>query len=108
MTKPKVSAIVSGILDFLDSQKALDLLPEIISGLKAKANSSAGTCVESAVALSDQEKKDITAVLSQNYSLTTPVDFKINPRLVGGLRISLGDRVIDASVQARMEDLYAG
>jgi F0F1-type ATP synthase delta subunit len=31
------------------------------------------------------------------------VEFKVDPRLLGGLLVRVGDRVVDASVSGRME-----
>jgi F0F1-type ATP synthase delta subunit len=33
------------------------------------------------------------------------VDFKVDPRILGGLVVRLGDRVVDASVSGQLESL---
>jgi F-type H+-transporting ATPase subunit delta len=57
--------------------------------------------VESAVELSD---KEIAAIREQLSKGTREVEIstKVNPSLIGGVRLTIGDRVIDASVKTQL------
>jgi F0F1-type ATP synthase delta subunit len=33
------------------------------------------------------------------------MDFELNPALIGGITIKIGDQVMDGSIQARLRDL---
>jgi F-type H+-transporting ATPase subunit delta len=105
MSNPKVATIVAGILAYLKGQDALGLLPEVVKELKSyKVENSA--VVESAVELSPTQKEEIKSLLTQNYEVGE-VEFNVKPELIAGLKISIGDQVIDSSVQARLEEIYA-
>lgn len=107
MSNPKVASIAEGILEFLKSQNAVELLPEIISELQNRHRTDNLVRVESAVPLQPSDRLDISRMLGEQYQVTGPVEFSVNPELVGGLRIVMGDQVIDASVRAHVEDIYA-
>ena len=61
--------------------------------------------VESATALSDAERQQIVAGLAKEYGANLTIEYKIKPELVGGLRIKVGDNVLDGSVQGRIDRL---
>ena len=49
--------------------------------------------VESATALHDDEPQRVVAGLNKNYGNQLTVEYKLNPELLGGLRIKVGDDV---------------
>lgn len=58
--------------------------------------------VTSAVALSEEQSTRLAAALGRVYGRTMHLDVDVQPSLVGGLRVQVGDEVIDASVVARL------
>jgi F-type H+-transporting ATPase subunit delta len=63
--------------------------------------------VESAVELSDAELSGIKAQLSggnKEVEITT----KVTPSLIGGVRVTVGDKVIDASVKTQLDNFRSG
>ena len=58
--------------------------------------------VESAVALSPEEVEKVTAELTASHSGDLVTEFKINPDLIGGLRVRIGSNVWDGSVRDRL------
>lgn len=58
--------------------------------------------VTSAVALTEEQSTRLAAALGRVYGRTMHLDVDVQPSLVGGLRIQVGDEVIDASVVARL------
>jgi len=70
--------------------------------LKLQAESTLDANVASAYALSDEETKDLTALLEARYQRKVNVSSTIDPELIGGVRIAVGDEVIDASVRGRL------
>ena len=61
--------------------------------------------VESAAALSDAERQKVVAGLTKDYGNKLAIEYKVSPELLGGLRIKVGDDVLDGSVQGRIDRL---
>jgi F-type H+-transporting ATPase subunit delta len=63
--------------------------------------------VESAVELDAATRQRVIAGLSRQYGPDLVADYQINPALLGGLRIRVGNDVFDGSVQGRLTRLAA-
>lgn len=63
--------------------------------------------VESAVALDEPTRQRIVADLGSQYGPGLIAEYRITPELIGGLRIRVGDDVLDGSVQGRLDRLAA-
>lgn len=61
--------------------------------------------VVSATPLSAPQSDRLAATLSQRYGGAVSLNTVIDPAVVGGLRVQIGDDVIDASVSSRLADL---
>ncbi len=61
--------------------------------------------VESASPLNRGLRDQILAKLRQRYGEDVSTEFRINPELLAGLRIKIGDDVWDGSVQTRLNRL---
>jgi F-type H+-transporting ATPase subunit delta len=61
--------------------------------------------VTSAAALSDEEKAQIRQRLVAEHGEGLTFTFDVNPALLGGLRVRVGDRLIDNSVASRLATL---
>ena len=60
--------------------------------------------VRSAAALSDAEIERLSAALSTKYGRPVHVNTIVDPTIVGGLKVSIGDDVIDGTIAGRLED----
>jgi len=63
--------------------------------------------VESAVELDAATRQRVLAGLATQYGPDLVADYQINPSLIGGLRIRIGNDVFDGSVQGRLDRLAA-
>ena len=61
--------------------------------------------VESAVALGQVQQQDIQDSLNRLKDGNVTVEFAENPRLIGGMRVKIGDDVFDGSVKTRLTGL---
>ncbi|MBC8127495.1 MAG: F0F1 ATP synthase subunit delta [Gloeobacteraceae cyanobacterium ES-bin-144] len=61
--------------------------------------------VESAVALDEASRQRVVAGLTEKYGAGLTMNYEINPTLLGGLRIRVGNDVFDGSVQGRLDRL---
>ena len=58
--------------------------------------------VEAAAALSDAQRNRLTSVLTRIYGHPVSVQLHVDPSLLGGLTITVGDEVIDGSISSRL------
>lgn len=58
-----------------------------------------------AIKLSDAELRQIEHELSETEKQTIVLINRVDPKLIKGIKIRFGDKVIDASLQARIENL---
>jgi ATP synthase F0 subunit b/ATP synthase F1 delta subunit len=58
--------------------------------------------VSAAAELSDAQRERLTQVLSRIYGHPVTVQMQIDPELLGGLAISVGDEVIDGTLSSRL------
>lgn len=61
--------------------------------------------VRTATTLSDQQRSRLAETLSSRYGTPVSLNLIVDPAVVGGLRIEIGDDVIDATVASRLSDL---
>ncbi len=94
----------------LDEQRQRALIDEFFSGVKAgkivvaEPGSVVGKAlVTSALPLNEGEQSAIKNDLSGHGA--TEVEFRVDPKILGGLIIRAGDRVVDGSVAGRLEAL---
>jgi F-type H+-transporting ATPase subunit delta len=86
----------------------LTLLPEIRAQfelLRAEAEGVLEATVTTAMALTDAQKKGLIAALRSKFGRDVHVEVAIDPELIGGAVVSLGDRVIDGSVRGRLHKM---
>ncbi len=60
--------------------------------------------VTSAIPLSSDQKHRVEAALSTTYGHEVNVNLEVDPSVLGGIRIRVGDDVIDGSILRRIED----
>ena len=110
------SCQVNGRLDADRTQKTVQLLIEqkprgyfgILQHLHrlVKLDEASRTArVESAVALGQTQQQDIQDSLNRLKDGDVTVEFAENPRLIGGMRVKIGDDVFDGSVKTRLTGL---
>lgn len=58
--------------------------------------------VTSAAELSGEEKEQLQRSLAAEYGDGLVFSFSVDPSLMGGLRVRVGDRLIDSSIATRL------
>jgi F-type H+-transporting ATPase subunit O len=108
MTEQKVKKICQGILSYLKKTGNLNLLPEIIRQLRLTQKSLNKTVeVISAIPLEPEEKENLEKNIQKIFGRPLKIENKVNPSILGGLKIKFQDKVIDASLLASLQDLEA-
>jgi F-type H+-transporting ATPase subunit b len=97
----------------LDEKRQHTLIDEFFSGLKSKkvvvldGAEFRGESAEvtSALPLNDQEKELVKTDILDKVGAQA-VSFRIDPSILGGLVIKVGDKVVDGSVSGKLENLH--
>ena len=83
----------------------IGLLPDIATlfgALKDRAEGAAKAQIETAFELTDAQVAELTSALEQRFGKRIEATVRVNPGLIGGARVTVGDTVIDASIQAKL------
>ncbi|WP_128380221.1 F0F1 ATP synthase subunit delta [Streptomyces cavernae] len=84
--------------------RSLEAGLESLSKLAAERRNRLVAVVTSAVPLSDTQKRRLGAVLAKVYGHQMHLNLDVDPEVVGGIRVQVGDEVINGSIADRLED----
>ncbi|MFE7859398.1 F0F1 ATP synthase subunit delta [Streptomyces sp. NPDC101209] len=77
---------------------------ESLSKLAAERRERLVAVVTSAVPLSDGQKQRLGAALAKLYGRQMHLNIDVDPEVLGGIRVQVGDEVINGSIADRIED----
>lgn len=77
---------------------------ESLSKLAAERRDRMVATVTSAVPLSDAQKQRLGAALAKLYGRKMHLNLDVDPEVLGGIRVQVGDEVINGSLADRIED----
>ncbi|MES2976775.1 MAG: F0F1 ATP synthase subunit delta [Pseudomonadota bacterium] len=83
-------------------------LPDVASQFRALMNAKGGTSdavVYSAFPIDGAALADVSATLEKRFGRKLNVSVQLEPALIGGIRVVVGDEVLDTSVKARLEQM---
>lgn len=98
-------AEVQNFLRVLTQEGDLGLIPAIVAELRAELAGQAEPQkaeIVSAVELSEQEQADLRRRLIAEHGEGLIFSFRVDPSLLGGLRVRVGDTLIDNTVASRL------
>ena len=88
----------------------ISVMPEIASQFRALKNAKSGSSdatVFSAFALGEATLADLLVTLEKRFEKKLNLKVELQPELIGGIRVVVGDEVLDTSVKARLEQMKA-
>jgi F-type H+-transporting ATPase subunit delta len=104
----RLSLPVRNLITILvDGARAL-LLPEIAAqfeALKRDHESVLKVRIVSARALAEPERDDLVATIARKHGRTVEASVEIDPSLIGGARVHVGDKVIHASMRDALDQM---
>ncbi len=111
-----IAAAEKLIRESLDDKRQRTLIAEFFSGLKAgklamlegEHLSGSSAEVTSALPLTAEEQNAIRKELGVKIGAVSTITFRVDPRLLGGLVVSVGERVLDGSGARSLESLRHG
>ncbi|MGP4006167.1 F0F1 ATP synthase subunit delta [Streptomyces sp. 4N124] len=84
--------------------RSLEAGLESLSKLAAERRDRMVAVVTSAVPLSDGQKQRLGAALAKLYGRPMHLNLDVDPEVLGGIRVQVGDEVINGSIADRIED----
>jgi F-type H+-transporting ATPase subunit delta len=116
----QVFDLVAGVVNMPLSDRVRNLLrtvldngrfaamPEIAAQFHALVNAQSGVsdaAIESAYPIDAGQLADVTAVLEKRFGRKLNATVVVKPELIGGIRVVVGDEVLDTSVAARLQQM---
>ncbi|WP_151632309.1 F0F1 ATP synthase subunit delta [Noviherbaspirillum aerium] len=109
LLKTNVSPEAKNFVAMLVENGRLTLLPEIGTQFHALRNASEGAAdaeITSAFELTDAQVNDLVATLEKKFGRKLNPSVKVDNSLIGGVRVAVGDEVLDTSVRAKLQKMY--
>ena len=106
--KTKLSEPAKNFLRAVIDNGRISVLPEIASQFRALKNAQSGSSdavVYSAFALDGAALADLATTLEKRFGTKLNLKVELQPDLIGGVRVVVGDEVLDTSVKARLEQM---
>ena len=85
-----------------DRIAVLPQIRELFEALKHDADGVADARIDSAFPLSDGQLAELTAALQKRFGKKIEATVNVDPALGGGARITVGDTVIDGTIEAQL------
>jgi F-type H+-transporting ATPase subunit delta len=108
VTGLELGPAVAGLLHIVIENGRLSALPEIASQYRSLVDTRSGIAeatISSAYALDATQLADTVAVLERRFGRKLKAVVELDPTLIGGIRVVVGDEVLDTSVKARLEQM---
>lgn len=106
--KSALPAEASNFIDLLVENDRVITLPEIaeqFEDLKNRHEGSAIAKIVSAYELSDSQVQELLAGLEKKFGVKLKPEITVDNSIIGGIRVTVGDQVLDTSVQAQLTRL---
>lgn len=108
LVKSPLSQEMRNFINLLVDNDRLMLLPEIaeqFKELKNRHEGSASAEIASAFELSDAQIQELLVGLEKKFGFKLKPVVTVDKSLIGGVRVTVGDQVLDTSVQAQLARL---
>lgn len=105
-----LSAAAQNFLRTVVDNGRLSVLPEIAAQFQALVNAASGVSdavVYSAFPMDEAQLAEVMAALEKRFVRRLEGTVQVDPTLIGGIRVVVGDEVLDTSVKARLEQMKA-
>ena len=99
---------VINFLELLAKNDRLLVLPaifDLFDDLVKQDKNVATAIIQSAFAMSDEEKNQFETILSKKFNAKINATVEINPALIGGIKVLVNNTVIDASIKGSLEKM---
>jgi len=104
----RLDETAQNLIKLLVEYGRLALLPEVAAAfetLKAQDEGTLEAEITAAAKLSDAQVKTLVSQLQIKFGKKVEATVNLDPEIIGGIKIVVGDTVIDASVRGRLQEL---
>jgi F-type H+-transporting ATPase subunit delta len=105
--QPLVPGVANLLRTVIDNGRVA-ALPAIAAQFHALVNGRSGVSdatVYSAFPIDASQLADVSAALEKRFGRKLSTSVQLEPELIGGIRVVVGDEVLDTSVRARLEQM---
>jgi F-type H+-transporting ATPase subunit delta len=109
LVKSPLSPEAKNFIAMLSENGRINLLPEIAAQFTELKNASAGAAdatVYSAFEMSADQVNALAATLEKKFGRKLNPTVEVDPSLIGGVRVVVGDEVLDTSVRAKLQQMH--
>ena len=109
LLKSPVTAEVNNFVTMLVENGRVVLLPEIAAQFEVLKNADMGAAdavIASAFEISAQQVTELVASLEKKFGRKLNPTVTVDPSLIGGVRVVVGDEVLDTSVRAKLQQMH--
>ncbi|HBC93203.1 MAG TPA: F0F1 ATP synthase subunit delta [Pelotomaculum sp.] len=104
----KISEVTGNFLALLVDRRRETYFSDIVDEFVALANTNRGIIearVTTAVELKDTEKGELSSILAKLTGKKVQTSYAVDPSIIGGVIVRMGDKIIDGSVKTRLASL---
>jgi F-type H+-transporting ATPase subunit delta len=108
LLKSPLNAEANNFLSMLIANGRIELLPEIGAQFHALKNSQEGAAdaeITSAFDMDAAQTAGLVKTLEKKFSRKLNPSVTVDPSLIGGVRVVVGDEVLDTSVRAKLQQM---
>lgn len=109
LVKSPLSPEAKNFIAMLAENGRINLLPEIGAQFAVLKNALVGAAdaqVFSAFDMPDGQLNELVAILEKKFGRKLNPTVTVDPSLIGGVRVVVGDEVLDTSVRAKLQRMY--
>jgi len=106
--KGKFNITTIKFLGLLATNGRASSLASVITGfeaLAAKARGAVSAQVTTAIALNAAQSKGLAAALRQALGKDPEIETRVDPAILGGIKVQVGSRLFDASLKSKLDSL---
>ena len=106
--KAKFDKTTQNFLGVLAANRRASALPAVIAGFERLSAAHRGVVaaeVTSAIKLTAAQAKSVKAALAQALGLEPEITTRVDPTILGGLKVKVGSRLFDASLRSKLDSL---
>lgn len=109
LVQSPLSAEAKNFIAMLIENRRISLLPEIgeqFQVLKNAQEGAADASITSAFEMSGAQVAELVSTLEKKFGRKLNPTVTVDPSLIGGVRVVVGDEVLDTSVRAKLQQMH--
>ena len=106
--KAKLNAVTRKFIGLLSANRRTAALPDVINAfikLSADKRGVVAAEVTTALPLSPAQSKGLAAALRQALGKDPEISTRVDPAILGGIKVRVGSRLFDASLKSKLDSL---